>query len=148
MEIFLLIALLVAAGIFIGGNLGDDNTPNAPQPIAPSPGIQAMAKAIAKAEGSNPDWNNPGDLTLAFGYPTNGKANSAGVLKFVNSVDGWSALYKQLQLIVSGNSAYYSLDTTLAEFGDGYSGGDVNWAVNVARTLGVSTDATLGSILT
>lgn len=150
MDLFLLVALIAAAGILIGANLGDDTTPNAPQPAGDGvpPKVAALAAAIAKAEGSNPDWNNPGDLTLSFGYPTSGKVNSAGVLRFNNSVDGWNALYKQINLIISGGSAYYDLTTTLEDFGNGYAGGDPNWAVNVARTLGVDTSATLGSILT
>lgn len=117
------------------------------RPTAPSPQIDAMALAIQKAEGSKSSWNNPGDLTKSFGFATTGVANSAGVLIFATSDDGWNALYAQLSAIVNGNS-HYTLDTTLADFGSGYSGGDPNWAVNVANALGVGTDATLGDVLT
>lgn len=117
------------------------------QPPAPTQEIFDVAAAIAKAEGSNPDWNNPGDLTISFGYPTLGTVNADGVLKFQNHLDGWNALYKQLQSIISGGSRY-TLQMTLAEFGQGYSGGDANWAKNVALELQTTPNATLGSILT
>lgn len=117
------------------------------QPDAPSPAILAVANAIALAEGSPAEWNNPGDLTISFGYPTVGVANSAGVLKFQNITDGWNALYKQLSAIVNGSSRY-SLNDSLATFGIGYSGGDPNWSANVAKALGVDPGASLGSILT
>jgi hypothetical protein len=141
----LVIILIALAGFFLFGT-GMSNT-NCPQPPAPSPQIFSVAAAIALAEGSNPEWNNPGDLTISFGYPTDGIVNSAGVLKFQNCEDGWNALYKQLSAIVNGNSRY-SLDITLSMFGEGYSGGNPDWAVNVARALGVSENTTLGEILT
>jgi hypothetical protein len=141
--IAIIVLALVAAIILLEANLGGSST----QPTGPSAAIDALAAAIAVAEGSNPDWNNPGDLTKSFGFPTVGVANSAGVLKFKTSGDGWRALYAQLQLIVSGGS-HWTLDTTLADFGLGYSGGDSNWAKNVANKLGVSTDSSLGDILT
>lgn len=140
-----ILALILAAAVFLlGGILG---TSHGPMPPAPSAAIAAVAAAIAKAEGSNPDWNNPGDLTKSFGFPTAGVANSAGVLKFQSSDDGWRALYAQLQLIVSGGS-HWTVDTTLEAFGLGYSGNDPNWAVNVAKYLGVDTNTSLGDILT
>jgi hypothetical protein len=117
------------------------------QPDAPSLAILAVANAIAIAENSPSDWNNPGDLTISFGYPTLGTANSAGVLKFENLADGWNALYRQLSAIVNGTSRY-SLSDSLTDFGAGYSGGDPNWAINVARTLRVDPNVSLGSILT
>lgn len=142
----LVVVLIAAALILLGGNLLSDS-PACPQPPAPSPKIAALAAAIAKAEGSPTDWNNPGDLTAAFGYPTNGVANSAGVLKFQNCIDGWNALYKQLSAIVGGTSRY-TLNMSLADFGLGYSGGDPNWSANVAANLGVDPSTSLGDILT
>lgn len=140
MELILAL-LLVAALYLLGLHVG-----HCDPPPAPSESILAMAKAIAVAEGSDPDWNNPGDLTLSFGFPTLGTANSAGVLKFQNCADGWQALYKQLEAIVNGNSRY-SLSDTIASFGLGYSGGDSNWAVNVANELGVTPDTQLSDVL-
>jgi hypothetical protein len=141
----LIIAIILGAAVFLlGGTL---STSHGPQPPAPSPAIAALAAAIATAEGSNPEWNNPGDLTKSFGFSTAGVANSAGVLKFQTSADGWNALYAQLSLIVSGGS-HWKLGTSLSDFGLGYSGGDPNWAKNVANSLGVSEDSSLGDLLT
>ena len=147
------IALLVAgigAVILGGGALVSTTTSKrgcTPQPSAPSAGIGAVANAIAFAENSNPAWNNPGDLTTSFGFQTVGVVNSAGVLSFARCADGWNALYAQLQLIVSGGSRY-SLGDTIRSFGQGYSGGDPNWAANVSAQLGVSPDTPLSEVLT
>lgn len=149
-ETAILTAILGGVGFMLLAGHSDSSsgdTPNCKQPPAPSPQIGQMAAAIAQAEGSNPAWNNPGSLTASFGYATTGVGNSAGVLIFATCTDGWNALYAQLSAIVSGNSRY-GLDTTLASFGMSYSGGDPNWAKNVASLLGVSTNTTLGSVLT
>ena len=138
-----IIALILIAAIYLFGSVQMTGTD---RPPAPTPQIDKMALAIANAEGSPADWNNPGDLTIAFGYPTLGTMNSAGVLKFATSADGWNALYHQLSLIVSGGSRY-TLSDTIGTFGNGYSGGDPNWAVNVANYLGVTTDTPLGDVL-
>lgn len=144
MPIFIVLLLALAALMLLGGSLsgrcGD-------QPPAPTQEIFDVAGAIALAEDSDPDWNNPGSLTSSFGFPTLGPANSAGVLKFQNCRDGWMALYQQLGAIVSGSSRY-SLSDTIATFGMSYSGGDPNWAKNVARELQKTPDTTLGEILT
>jgi len=60
---------------------------------------------------------------------------------------GWSRLYRQIALILSGGSRYYDLNTTLAEMGHTYAGGDPNWARNVARYLNVSTSTTIGQVI-
>lgn len=107
--------------------------------------VDALARAIAYAEGSPSSWNNPGDLTKSFGYANEGPQNADGVLKFSTLDDGWKALYAQIFDILSGNS-HFTLSETLEEFGLRYSG-NPNWAGNVAKELGVSTDATLGEVL-
>ena len=145
--IVIVILLLGAAVLLLFGAASNMSKTNCPPPPAPSPQILAMAQAIQVAEGSPAEWNNPGDLTASFGYPTNGTGNSAGVLIFVNCEDGWNALYKQLEAIVNCTSSHYSTDQTLAQMGLTYSGGDPNWAKNVAASLGVSTDTQLGDIL-
>lgn len=142
----LLIVIILGIAALLLGITMKQNQPNCPAPPAPSPQILSMALAIQAAENSPAEWNNPGDLTASFGYPTVGVANSAGVLKFQNCMDGWNALYKQLGAIVNGTSRY-SLQDTLATFGMGYSGGDPNWAQNVASKLGVTIDTPLGDLL-
>jgi len=105
--------------------------------------VLRLAKAITVAEGSNPEWNNPGDLTYAMGFPTLGTVNSDGVLKFANADDGQHVLCHQCYLMLTGKSAVYKLTDTLEVVGAKYSNGDPNWAKNVAAYLGVSEQATL-----
>ncbi len=107
--------------------------------------VDALAKAISIAEGSNPSWNNPGSLTKSFGFSNQGPQNADGVLKFSTLNDGWQALYVQIQDILEGHS-HFTLSETLDEFGLRWSG-NPNWSVNVARELGVSTNTTLGEVL-
>lgn len=142
--------VILAGGYVLYSVMGKSNiaggNSNCAQPPAPSSAIAAFAAAIAVAEGSNPDWNNPGDLTASFGYSTSGPVNSAGVLQFDNCEDGWQALYAQLSAIVRGGSRY-TLNDTIASFGIGYSGGDPNWAKNVANALGVDPNTQLSEVL-
>lgn len=106
-----------------------------------------LANAIKRAEGSNPEWNNPGDLTFnALSFETAGVANSEGVLKFVNAQDGWDALCHQCALMLTGQSHVYNLEMTLEEVGMKYSDGDPNWGKNVASFLGVPITTTLGEL--
>jgi hypothetical protein len=113
-----------------------------------SPVVIRFAQAIAVAEGSNPDWNNPGDLTGldSGGFPTCGLANSEGVWKFLNKGDGWYALYIKCERMLSGRSKVYPPSMTLEDVGLRYSGGDPHWADNVAAELGCSTTLTLAQI--
>ncbi len=105
--------------------------------------VLKLAKAISVAEGSNPDWNNPGDMTYAHGLPTKGTVNPDGVLWFVNVDDGWKALYHEVSLMLNGRSHVYKLTDTLQQVGQKYSNGDPNWAKNVAEFLGVPETTTL-----
>lgn len=106
--------------------------------------VTRFAEAIEKAEGSNPAWNNPGDLTVnALGAPTGGVANSEGVLIFADPQDGWNALCHQCALMLTGRSHVYSLDMTLEQVGAKYSDGNSAWAKNVAFFLGVPETTTL-----
>ena len=105
--------------------------------------VYRLAKAISVAEGSNPSWNNPGDMTYAHGAPTKGAVNADGVLWFYNVEDGWQALYHEVSLMLNGRSHVYKLTDTLQQVGLKYSNGDPNWAVNVAKYLGVPETTTL-----
>jgi hypothetical protein len=109
--------------------------------------IDALANAIANAEGSDPSINNPGDLTAGDvpGSNITGTFNSAGVVIIDTLQNGWNALYTKLQSIMSGNSTVYSPDMTISELAQTYTGGDNadSWASSVAQSLGVSTDTTL-----
>src|SRR5271168_2543495 len=110
--------------------------------------IVAIARAVAKAEGSNPEWNNPGDLTGADGHGYNilGVANEDGVLIFAVLAEGEDALCKKFARILGGQSEVYPPEMTLAEGGLKYASGDPNWAINVGRELNVPTSITFADL--
>jgi hypothetical protein len=115
--------------------------------------VQAFAKAIAKAEGHGipgaipTEANNPGDLVLGDkGYGTLG---SAGITVFPDIQSGMNALYKELALIIAGQSHVYNLDMTISDMAQHWTTTQQDeWANNVANALGVSTDTTLRRVLT
>lgn len=82
-------------------------------------------------------------MKYADGLPTNGFGNKEGVLKFVNAADGWTALYHQCNLMLTGKSHVYHLDDTLTKVGLKYSGGNNDWSKNVAFSLKVPVTTTL-----
>jgi hypothetical protein len=104
-----------------------------------------FANAIKVAEGSDPAWNNPGDLTGADRgtFQVVGLANAEGVWKFMYPEDGWNALCIKVERMLTGRSRVYPLTMTLAEVGMQYSGGDPNWAENVAAELSIPITTTL-----
>jgi len=110
-------------------------------------GLKNFARAVAYAEGFGTPGaiptvaNNPGDLKVG-GNTTNG-----GITIFDSVEAGWNRLYRQLALIISGGSSYYTLDMSIADMGNTYANGDSNWARNVAGYLGVSTDAKLWEVI-
>lgn len=112
-------------------------------PQAPNDLVGNLAVAIAKQEGSNSKYNNPGDILDTYSYATNGTFG-AGIPIFTSLADGVNALYTKLANIQNGGSSTYPLSLTFNQFGALYSGGDSNWAINVAASLGVSPDSTLG----
>ncbi len=112
--------------------------------------IKRFAQAIAAAEGFGIPGaiptiaKNPGDLVLPDWSPTVG---SAGIAVF-DSVDyGWSRLYRQLSIILTGGSANYYPDTTIEEMGRKWANGDRNWAINVSNNLGVDPSTPLWQVL-
>jgi hypothetical protein len=122
-----------------------------------TPAIAAFARAIATAEGfyvagSIPRLaNNPGNLVLPNW--TGKTLGSERISVFASVEEGWQRLYRQLALIVAGQSRVYSLNMTIAEMGNKWApGGSMNlpgaWASNVARMLEVPPTATLRSVLT
>lgn len=119
--------------------------------IADTP-IGRFAEAIAIAEGYYDGdtvprrANNPGALKL--GEPAIGAAGGNRITAFTTAAEGWDRLYRQLRLIVEGRSAHYTLSSTIEQMGLTWSGGDRNWAVNVAAVLNVPTSAQLGTVLT
>lgn len=110
--------------------------------------VWAFARAIATAEG----WDNPAYRYRHLNNPGNIKGTVNGtfqLLSYPTEADGWNALIRQIEIMVSGRSRYYSAEMTLEEVARIYTGeaAYMNWARNVSRKLGVPTTATLGEIL-
>lgn len=112
------------------------------EPIVWPKAVLKLAAAITHEENSNPEWNNPGDLTYSFGFVIVGVANSEGVLKFKLKEDGEHALCIQCHLMLTGKSHVYHLDQSLADAGLEYAHGDTHWGPNVAAFLGVPPTTT------
>jgi hypothetical protein len=129
---------------------GFDLSPYGGPTTYPEP-IKRFAQAIAKAEGfyvagSIPQRaNNPGDLKMInWDGPTLGE----GISVFQSVDAGWSALYRQLYLILSGQSGVYNLDMTIAQMGAKWTATQQSaWASNVAGYLAVSPSTPLWSVL-
>lgn len=114
-------------------------------------GIKNMAQAIARAEGfyvagSVPARaHNPGDLKVP-GW--SGATIAGGISVFPDDASGFNALYRQLYLILTGGSAYYNLDMSIADMAKVWTVTQQSaWATNVAGALGVPTSTPLWSIL-
>lgn len=114
-------------------------------------GLKETARAIARAEGFYvPDSipqraHNPGNLNV--GAPT---LPGTAITVFGDDDAGWAALYKQLARIIEGNSAHYTLDTTIRDMGKKWTATaneQLAWSTNVASALGVSLDAPLSQVL-
>ena len=110
-----------------------------------------FALAVSVAEGFGPPENlptranNPCDLTRgdAAGLNILGIMNKEGVMHFEKLEDGWTAAYVKFNRMLSGHSLQYPLIWTLEQVGAKYSGGNPDWATNVARELGVLPTTTL-----
>jgi hypothetical protein len=106
-------------------------------------GVLALADAITVAEGSDPRYNNPGDIKVAdWTGPTFGAEH---IPVFNSPTEGRNRLYAQLTLIETGRSHYYQRSMTLADMGRVWAGDD-HWAANVASRLGVPVTTTLEEI--
>jgi hypothetical protein len=112
--------------------------------VAPAPiSIDDFAKAIARQEGFGKPGvaptrnNNPGDLMDA----------SKTLRHFDTVAEGWAALAKYIQDMVSGVNKNYPAGSTLAQAGMTYSNNDPNWAKNVAGFLGVKQSTPLSEII-
>ena len=107
--------------------------------------VQAIANAIATAEGyfasGNPlpyRQNNPGDL----------RDSSGAIATYDTAADGWNALYRQVQKMLDGTSAFYGPDQTIAQIAVTYTGADnaPSWAATVAQVLGVDPSTPIGDV--
>lgn len=112
--------------------------------------IQTFANGIARAEGfyvsgSVPQRaNNPGDLKVP-GLPT---LPGTSITQFDSVGAGWAALYRQLWLIVTGESSYYNLDMTISDMAATWTtSAPSGWAANVGSALGVDVSTPLYQVL-
>lgn len=132
----ILVLLLLAGAILVSGNTFVPNFLN-----TPSAQVERIARAIATAEGyyvtgSLPQrYNNPGALKLSGNTIT----------QFGTADEGWSALYRQVRIMLSGTSNLYSPSMTIRQVAVIYTGNDSpeSWASNVASMLGVAPSTEL-----
>ncbi len=119
-------------------------------PVIYPEAIKAAARAIARAEGfyvqgSIPQTaHNPGDLKI----PGSTNTIAGGITVFASDDAGWNALYKQLMMIVTGQSNVYNLDMSIAEMAARWTATQQGpWATNVAAALAVPTSTKLYAVL-
>src|SRR5579885_1117433 len=87
--------------------------------------VPRFAQAIARAEGfyvsgSRPQRNhNPGDMTQDL--IGKGIGRDGPFVVYANDQDGWSNLYAQIQLWLSGQSAFAGPDSTISDLSRFYT---------------------------
>lgn len=95
-------------------------------------GLRALARAIAVAEG----YGLPGAIPTVRNNPGDLKLDGDTITTFRTALDGWNALYRQLTLIVTGRSRFYSLDMTLAAMAATWTATEqAAWLANVVAAL-------------
>lgn len=112
--------------------------------ISPTRKIRRIAAAIAKAEG----YGVPGAIPTIRNNPGNIKNAQGEIITFPNPEAGWNALYRQVLLMLTGESRYYKPEMTIAEIARIYTGeaAYMNWANNVSRVLGVTPETRLRDV--
>lgn len=139
--------LIIVFGVLIAVVVAGSSNP-AFGGILTSDKVKAIAQAFAHAEGFGEDPNNlptrthnPGDLKLG----DIGNGTQGGKTVFASDSDGWAALYKQINLMISGESAYYKPTDTWRRIAQTYVGTSdyVNWLNTVTDDLSVDPDSTL-----
>lgn len=119
--------------------------------------IQAFSEGIALAEGfyvagSRAARNhNPGNLTLDI--TGTGIRKDGMFVVYTTDNDGWNALRKQVELILTNASSIYDSQMTLRQIGQQYASTStpdeqLNWSVNVASKLGIDIDTPVASLIT
>jgi len=112
-----------------------------------------IAEAIGLAEGIfHPSGtavpqraNNPGNLKLGdIGFGTIG-----GKTIYQTLADGWAALERQINYILTNTSRYYNSNMTIRQVAVTYTGNDNPdaWASIVAGKLGVTPDTKMSDIV-
>ena len=112
--------------------------------MSPSRKIRRIAEAIARAEG----YGVPGAIPTVRNNPGNIKDSSGAIKTYPTVGDGWDALYRQVTLMLTGESRWYKPEMTIAEVARIYTGeaSYMDWARNVASILGVTPDTRLRDV--
>lgn len=103
--------------------------------------MDALMQGIAKAEG----FGIPGKLPTVRHNP--GSLTANGQLRtFATDGEGWAALRHQLDLIFSGQSAYYSPDMSILDLARVWTGEDnaAGWAATVSQYVGLPSSSRIG----
>src|SRR5208282_1794107 len=100
--------------------------------------MDAIVKAIARAEGARPERHNPGNIA---------DFNTGKIKTFNSETEGVAALKRQLREIADGRHPYINPAMPLHEAGLIYSNGDPNWANNVASIMHVSLATPIGKLI-
>jgi hypothetical protein len=77
--------------------------------------------------------NNPGDMEL-------GPPSYESKTMYDNAIDGWNALFHQLELIGLKQSHAYPTSISFYDFGTKYSGGDMNYGIHLATFCNVNSN--------
>lgn len=129
------LAVAVAA-LAIGGGVA----------VAVSERVRRFAEAVARAEG----WYATGPGTPNRGQRANNPGNIMTpewtLVQYSTPEEGWAALYRQIELALTGRSRFYKPTMTIWEMAEIYVGhaGWEDWARNVASFLGVSPHTPIG----
>lgn len=115
-----------------------------PVPTTATEKVAAFARGIARAEG----FGTPGAIPTVRHNPGDIKVNGI-IATFASDDEGWAALYRQLNLIVSGESHVYTLADTIGQMAFKWTGNDnpTAWASIVASEIGARIENTLRWVL-
>lgn len=158
MRFLIVLVTAIAAGLAVAliirftrgsGAHGSDPAPQEPRKMSVEEKTKRMAAAIAKAEGFYVAGslaeraNNPGNLKLG----DRGSGTIHGKTIFSSVIEGWNALERQIDLMRTGQSAFYNASMTIHQIAVIYTGGDKPdaWARIVAGDLGITTATTLAA---
>jgi hypothetical protein len=110
------------------------------------PKVQAIAKAIATAEG----YYVPNSLPRRLNNPGALKDPISGQFRRFDTPEaGWNALYAQVERILNNKSMYYNSNMTIRQIAQIWTGGDKPeaWARIVSSKLGVSPDTPINQVM-
>lgn len=115
--------------------------------------IDSFSNGIALAEGYFVSGsraqrnNNPGNLTLDLTGKSIGKDGMFVI--YATAADGWEALHKQVELILTNASRIYNSSMTIRQIAEKYTTTDqLAWANNVASAIGIDIDTPVSTLLT